>query len=187
MGPIQMLSNNHVLANVNKASVGDAILQPGVKDGGLPGSDNVGHLRAFHELKPDGNLVDAAVADINPGYLPQDFSLPGIGQLQGALTGVLARTGPVQKVGRSTGHTHGRITALGLRNLPVKFGQTLLRFNNVVEIEGDTQPFSAPGDSGSLVVNAERKAVGLIFGGTDQSTYINPIETVLQVMAVELL
>ncbi|ATB33559.1 hypothetical protein [Melittangium boletus] len=186
-GAVQMLSNNHVLAQVNLAMAGDVILQPGVRDGGLLESDEVGRLSAFHPLQPSGNEVDAAVADVDPAVLPQDFALPGIGALQGLRTGVLAGVGPVRKVGRSTGLTHGRITALGLRNLPVQFGQTVLLFDQVVEIEGMELPFSASGDSGALVVDAERRAVGLLFGGSDQSTYINPIETVLSVLSIELL
>jgi|GEM_PF-1991291 len=186
-GAVQMLSSNHVLAQLNQATAGDVILQPGVGDGGLLESDKVGRLSAFHPLHPSGNESDAAVADIDPVFLPQDFAIPGIGVLQGFRTGVLAGVGPVRKVGRSTGLTHGRITALGLRNLPVMFGQTVLLFDTVVEVEGLASPFSAPGDSGSLVVDAERRAVGLLFGGSDQSTYINPIETVLNVLSVELL
>jgi len=42
-----ILSNNHVLANSNNASVGDAILQPGGADGGTVQSDTIAHLERF--------------------------------------------------------------------------------------------------------------------------------------------
>jgi hypothetical protein len=61
-----MLSNNHILANVNIASPGDAILQPGSRDGGIVPADVVGTLHKFHVLQPSGNLVDAVVANFNP-------------------------------------------------------------------------------------------------------------------------
>lgn len=186
-GQVQILSNNHVLAQVNEASIGDVILQPGKHDGGVM-ADKVGQLKAFHWLQDAGNVVDAAVADIEPQHLPSDFSIPGIGRIAGVFPGAQpVGAGRVQKVGRSTGKTDGHITALGLRNLPVQFGSRTLRFDNVVEIEGTDRPFSDSGDSGSLIVNADRLAVGLLFGGTGQSTYCNPVAKVLEVMALQLL
>lgn len=49
-----MLSNNHVLANSNEAQAGDAILQPGVADGGEVGSDQIGTLEDFVPIRFDG-------------------------------------------------------------------------------------------------------------------------------------
>ncbi len=42
-----MLSNNHVLANSNDATPGDAILQPGPADGGRLGADTIAVLERF--------------------------------------------------------------------------------------------------------------------------------------------
>jgi hypothetical protein len=42
-----MLSNNHVLANSNDATEGDAILQPGPADGGKLGADTIAVLERF--------------------------------------------------------------------------------------------------------------------------------------------
>ncbi len=42
-----ILSNNHVLANSNDASPGDAILQPGPTDGGQSATDVIAHLERF--------------------------------------------------------------------------------------------------------------------------------------------
>ena len=42
-----ILSNNHVLANSNDATPGDAILQPGPVDGGSPTSDTIATLERF--------------------------------------------------------------------------------------------------------------------------------------------
>jgi len=42
-----ILSNNHVLANSNDASPGDAILQPGPVDGGSPTNDTIATLERF--------------------------------------------------------------------------------------------------------------------------------------------
>ena len=55
------------------------------------------------------------------------------------------------------------------------------------------RPFSAGGDSGSLIVGADRRAVALLFAGSDQGgangqglTYANPIYTVLDRLKIEL-
>jgi hypothetical protein len=42
-----ILSNNHVLANSNDASIGDPILQPGAADGGTVANDTIAHLERF--------------------------------------------------------------------------------------------------------------------------------------------
>jgi hypothetical protein len=42
-----ILSNNHVLANSNDATPGDAILQPGPVDGGSPANDTIATLERF--------------------------------------------------------------------------------------------------------------------------------------------
>lgn len=42
-----ILSNNHVLANSNAASLGDPILQPGPADGGTPAADLLARLERF--------------------------------------------------------------------------------------------------------------------------------------------
>ncbi len=53
-----MLSNNHVLANSNDATAGDAILQPGPADGGRLGPDTIAVLERFCpiEFAPTGKL-----------------------------------------------------------------------------------------------------------------------------------
>ena len=43
-----------------------------------------------------------------------------------------------------------------------------------------------PGDSGSIVVDENLRAVGLLFAGSDQATLINPIVNVLKTLQVEL-
>lgn len=60
----QILSNNHVLANSNNASIGDAILQPGPFDGGQIPGDVIAHLKRSVPLDFSGsfNRVDAAIA-----------------------------------------------------------------------------------------------------------------------------
>lgn len=62
-----VLSNNHVLADVNQGKPGDAIVQPGPYDGGQVPADQIGKLTTFVPIdftKP--NTVDCAIAEVQP-------------------------------------------------------------------------------------------------------------------------
>jgi hypothetical protein len=45
---------------------------------------------------------------------------------------------------------------------------------------------SQGGDSGSAVLDAERRVVGLLFAGSESTTVLNPIQFVLDALQVEL-
>lgn len=64
-GERMVLSNNHVLADNNRAPVGSPIVQPGTFDGGEVPQDTLARLERFVELVPEWrgtNRVDAALA-----------------------------------------------------------------------------------------------------------------------------
>lgn len=62
---IYILSNNHVLANSNAASIGDPILQPGPHDGGQHPQDHIAQLSDFVPIVFEGNgeLPPCPIAD----------------------------------------------------------------------------------------------------------------------------
>jgi hypothetical protein len=62
---INILSNNHVIADQNDALIGDPIVQPGSFDGGQHPGDTIAQLKRFVTIVPEGqgvNRVDAAIA-----------------------------------------------------------------------------------------------------------------------------
>jgi hypothetical protein len=194
-GAVLILSNNHVLANENHAKKGDHILQPGAYDGGQDPEHKVGELPRFVKLKKVGaNFVDCAVASIDPGIEFDHRTLTGLGKLAGLGDALLAVDDQVSKIGRTTGLTKGRVSAFELDNVGVVFNTGVLKFNGQVEIEGaDTGPFCQGGDSGSLIVDASRRAVALLFAASDQGgsngqglTFANPIRAVLDSLKVDL-
>jgi hypothetical protein len=194
-GSVLILSNNHVLANENKARKGDAILQPGHFDGGQNPAQKVGELLRFVRLKKAGaNLVDCAVASIDGDIKFDQRTLTGLGKLAGLGDAVLAENDAVGKVGRTTGTTKGRVSAFELDNVAVEYDIGVLKFDNQIEIEStDSSPFSQGGDSGSLIVDTNRRAVALLFAGSDQGgsngqglTFANPIRSVLDALKVDL-
>nr|WP_208383364.1 hypothetical protein [Modestobacter marinus] len=189
-----VLSNNHVLANSDAAVTGDPVLQPGVADGGLE-TDRIGQLAAFVRFRLDpGNLVDAAVAALDPGVTADPAGYPG-----GPLSPVVAAADDadpeelVEKVGRTTGHTHGRITAVEVDGVGVQYDDAVHTFDDQVEIEGLRGAFSAGGDSGSVIWRSrDRAPLGLLFAGSATGgsagggvTFANPLATVLRELDVE--
>src|SRR6266536_4296197 len=70
-GNVYVLSNNHVLANSNDASIGDHELQPGAYDGGTDPADQIATLSAFKSIDFSGgnNTFDAAIARSTTGDL----------------------------------------------------------------------------------------------------------------------
>lgn len=194
-GEARILSNNHVLANENRAKKGDPILQPGSFDGGRNPEDKVGEFeRCVRLQRSRRNLVDAALATIDPGIDYNARTLTGIGKLAGLGDPILDNGGEVQKIGRTTGKTTGVITAFELDGVLVQFDIGTLSFDNQLEIEGvGDEAFSLGGDSGSLIVDSGRRGVGLLFAGSDLGgkngkglTYANPLPTVLDALKVDL-
>lgn len=191
---VHVLSNWHVLAGSPSAQVGDVVLQPGSADGGRAPEDRVGELAVTVPLAPGRtSTVDAALARLDD---PQVDPAYPVGRLAGA--GVVEGDELVQKVGRTTGVTDGRISAIELDEVLVGYGDPLgdLRFDNQIEVESTgAGPFSRGGDSGSLVYRPrDRVAVGLLFAGSETGgqngtglTYVNPIGEVLAAVGATLL
>ena len=184
------LSNNHVFAGGNMASIGDAILQPGpIEDGGTDPADRIGTLADYQAINFDpgsSNTIDAAIALTTPGdvgtaTLPDGYGSP-------SSTTVPASVGlQVQKYGRTTGLTSGSINAVNVDvdvcYLPLLPNVCLeqAHFGNQFSIPDNGGLFSDAGDSGSLVVTqGSNNPVGLLFAGGDGLTIANPIDAVLQ-------
>lgn len=191
---VYILSNNHVLANEDAGQAGEAVLQRGVADGGRAAKDRAGALRHWIRLKRRGaNLVDAALAEIDAGIDHDPGLLRGLAgranqRLAGLGSDFLDEGVIVHKVGRTTGATKGRVTAFDVDNVVISYDLGNLRFDGQVEIEGTgNRAFSDGGDSGSLIVDSDMRAVALLFAGGDVGgsnglglTYANPIHAVLK-------
>jgi hypothetical protein len=200
-GVISILSNNHVLANEDRAAAGDAILQRAKFDGGARRSEQVARLSHWVRLKRRGsNLVDAAIATLDAGVEHDADLLKGLvdgsdRRLRGVGQHPVDEGDFVYKLGRTTGPTRGRVTAFDLDNVVVNYDVGNRRFDGQIEIEGTSiGPFSDGGDSGSIIVSSRMEAVGLLFAGSDAGgqngaglTYANPIHEVLFALKASLL
>lgn len=184
-----ILSNNHVLANTNAAAVGDAVLQPGPLDGGVDPADRIARLSRFVPirltpavpLEQHNNLVDAAIAE--GAFHDLDREIYWLGYVRGWRRKANVTVGTlVQKTGRTTNFTTGRITAINA-TVDINYGGGRVgRFVDQIV----TTNFSAGGDSGSLVTTLDDVAVGLLFAGSSIATIVNQIENVRSLLRVEV-
>lgn len=175
---IHLLSNSHVFADLRKAEVddGDLIMQPSP---GEPASNRpIGALVNFSALKfdldiNDPNHIDAAIAKLWGSHAHAPV-IPLIGAVKGYVVKRDIEIGEAaRKFGRTTGYTEGRIFSIYL-DIWIRYertGQSAF-FQNQFLIEPALPKFAkfvARGDSGSLVVDAEQHAIGLIFAGMSET------------------
>ena len=197
-----------------RASIGDPILQPGPYDGGSK-DQLIGYLERFipinptvqeatcskalrlqeilnrlvHLVRPNyqvrmqkitaaGNVVDCAIA--RP--VSKDAIRPEIMEL-GAVKGVREpELGmAIVKSGRSSGITRSTIKVLQA-TVKVVLEEGL---SGMFSDQFVTGPIAQPGDSGSLILDQENYAVGLLFAGSDQTSVGNRIQNVLERLQVE--
>ncbi len=184
-----LLSNNHVIANSNAASIGDPILQPGTADGGTDPADRIANLSRFIPirlsppvpLEEHNNLVDAAIAEGPFDLLNREIYWSGYVRGWRRKEDVTVGT-VVQKTGRTTRYTTGRITVIDA-SVDVNYGGgTVARFVDQII----TTNMSAGGDSGSLVTTLDNVAVGLLFAGSEVAMIANQIENVRALLRVEV-
>lgn len=178
------LSNNHVLADENRANRGAGVVQPGTLDGGR-NTDRVARLARSVPLKFHNrrNWMDAAIAEFDQ---PQgvDRSILEIGAPSGAARPSLGLL--VRKSGRTTGLTEGVVRVVNFDVFSVQYDQGLVRVDDVIVIEGIAGPFSKPGDSGSAIVDPQGRVVALLFAGSDVVTFAIPIHRILRRLKVHI-
>ena len=182
-GTEYILSNNHILANFNKAKKKDRIFRKGRRK-------HIATLTRWKCLSFNGptNRIDAAIAELTrPGLVNPEIKK--IGRVHETMAATIGQR--VHKYGHATGHTTGVVQYVGVtpnkKGIPTGDGRTM-KFENQIVIKSDSKkPFSKEGDSGSLVIDrATNKVVGLIFANTKKNTYTiaNPIDEVLAAFKV---
>ncbi|MGI6286422.1 hypothetical protein SEF58_11515 [Neomoorella humiferrea] len=198
-----------------RASIGDPILQPGPYDGGSR-EQIIGYLERFVPINPmvqevtcsralrfqavlnrlvrlvrpyyqvrlnkmtaAANIVDCAVArPISKDAIRHEIL--ELGPVKGVREPELGME--VAKSGRSSGVTRSTIKVLQATvKVVLEEGVTGMFSDQFV-----TGPLAQPGDSGSLILDKENYAVGLLFAGSDQTTVGNRIQNVLEALDVEL-
>lgn len=173
-----ILSNFHVMA-MGIERVGHSQHQP---DDQRPACAT---LSAWTTVLPNqDNLVDAAIADaLIDGYHTItneiiDIGVPGSTPIE-ATVGLA-----VAKSGRTSGLTTGRCIGIGAA-VSVNYGDFTARFIDQDIYEADSGEFSAPGDSGSLIVGRSCKCpCSLLFAGSSEVTIGNPFRYVRDALSL---
>lgn len=183
-----ILSCNHVMVSGTKPQIldehghGDAIFHPGRESGyRLDATRRIATLANYPIVsRTEENELDCAIAKLEPSWnydvtqVPKGFNYPNEGQTITAMKDPdqqLRRDMIMCKIGRTTCFTRGLLRAIDIARLPVFLpGEGNVVFSEVLEVRSATkdEPFSLPGDSGSLVYTETEKgleAVGLVFAG----------------------
>ncbi|GAB4372633.1 MAG: hypothetical protein Kow0042_16020 [Calditrichia bacterium] len=215
-GKFFMLSNNHVLANSNDASIGDPILQPGPADGGSLAGDHIANLSDFIPISFSGGGSTCPIGNTVAAVL----------NALAALTGSRTRLQPLRpeaednlvdcaiaeplnpadvnteilKIGSISGLAEGtlgmsikksgRTTGLTTGTIDqIDVTATVSYGSNKTAVFVDqllAGNMSAGGDSGSAVLNDQNQLVGLLFAGSSTTTIINRIQNVFQALNISL-
>jgi len=191
-----VLSNNHVFAEestnyVQNVNVGDGVIQPGRADGGgvFGGSstdDTIGNLSRWINFDEDGqNIADCAVAKINVDAIN---AILGDNESHVVVRGLKTITNGIQveKYGRTTGHTTGTIVDADF-SCYVGYGDKWILFVDQILVQMNI----SGGDSGSLLLDRNGYAVGLVFARADGGNGIiyciaNKINSVFSLLDIEL-
>ena len=212
---VYLLSNNHVLAQENAAPLGSDVVQPGPADTSCetdPG-DVLGDLSRIEHVAvgpdpldpmtvpplfppipgelapaPAENLIDAALALTTPAELGNATPADGYGlPISETITAEAALGQEVQKYGRTTGLTKGKVVGIN-GVLEVSYGGGLARFVDQLIVLSPV-PFLASGDSGALLVtDPGRRPAGLLFASNSAGTVAlaNEIDHVLEAFGVRI-
>lgn len=176
-----------MMALSNRGRIGDRIVQPGRLDNSpqcaTRNADTIASLSQFRPIDFSGrcvNTIDAAIARTSTKYARPEIAR--IGRPNSAILTPMLRM-RVKKSGRTTQLTNGYISAINA-TVRVNYGSAgvaCFRGQTIIRPIG-RGPFSAPGDSGSLIVESGvcRRPVGLLFAGSNVVTIANPIADVLR-------
>jgi hypothetical protein len=209
-GSLFGLTNNHVSGGCNFAGVGLPIVAPGIYDvvpNGLNPFTLGLHVRSLTMVPGSADNIDptlnydAAIFRISDQSMVTSFQRDVYDTPAGDVP--LLPNMIVEKVGRTTGHTQGRVVGQIFGAHSVRYSAPLYAFNGdvffepVFAITGTVDVFSDNGDSGSLITtldqNGQRFAVGIVVGGMNdgsapggKTTIALPIQPILAGLGVTL-
>ena len=197
-----------------KSKIGDEIYQPGPYDGGTK-EQLIGYLHRFiplsreygtsecpqaasleklgnrfihairpnyrvilQKLSPQGNLVDAALAKpVKPDMITP--LIVEIGPVKGIREPQIGMK--LIKSGRSSGLNSANVKVISTLMKVALSSQESVMFDDQIL----TGPLASPGDSGSLVLDEQHNAVGLLFAGSDNASVVNKIQNVMELLDIE--
>ncbi|HEX8117291.1 MAG TPA: hypothetical protein VF521_08465, partial [Pyrinomonadaceae bacterium] len=171
---VYLLSNSHIFADLRKSAADptDLIMHPspGEAATGRPVATLVNFVAPkFGGDIDEPNRVDAALAKL---WGPQKHAplIPFVGAVEGHVRRGEVEPGEVaRKFGRTTGYTEGRVISV-CADIRIRYDRTgrtaYFEDQLLVAPSAPDTKFVQTGDSGSLLVDGGRHALGLVFAGT---------------------
>jgi S1-C subfamily serine protease len=211
-----ILSNNHVLANINQGQIGDPILQPGAADGGKNPDDVIAYLAEFVPLQLEDSIpTDCAVAGAAASVLNalawlvrskqrvRAYTMAEANLFDAALAAPLRQGDIVREIleiGKPIGtkqaslgdwvQKSGRTTGVTTGVVTQVAATVQVQMGAGVLAIFDDQIISdigsAGGDSGSAILNDSKQVMGLLFAGGSGVTVFNNIGHILDAYGVRI-
>ncbi|MFC0678068.1 hypothetical protein ACFFGH_09455 [Lysobacter korlensis] len=190
---IVMLSNAHVIGD-SDSDVTDAVGQPSMCSiCSTCCSDTVGEVLRFRMTEH----VDGAIATVDASAGTPAAQIKEIGAVAGtrplSAQDAFSGTIEIQKRGRTTGLTFGTVRGwiVGPQNILNHNGSVnrVSRDHLLLQVRQPSECFVLDGDSGSAVLDMDRKVVGLLFGGNEKGTIglACPIQFVTDELQIDIL
>ncbi|MCD3274555.1 hypothetical protein [Clostridium botulinum] len=179
------LSTNHVLANINILPMKSPIVQPAYLYGGHAPTDTIASLHKYIPIRfIKGHEEPTNSTDCALGLLSKSNILSDKIALIGKVTCVKSPklNEQVRKIGASTELTTGTITSINTTfRVNYSDDKRALFKDQII-----TTSMGGGGDSGSILVNKNNCAIGLLFSASPDSTGFNRLSTVLDQLDVHL-
>jgi Peptidase family S64 len=182
----------HVLAPVPTASMGDRVLVPSLDEARAShvlGRAPMGSLEqflppVFSDSAVAANVDVATFSPTNPATLDPTIAI--VGKRPSGIASTVTVGTPVRKVGASSELTTGEVKFIHMifwLAYPTPTGEEVTAgFEDLIGISH----FSNFGDSGSLVITEDGKAVGIVLGSSPEFTACLPIERALDALNCDL-
>ena len=214
-GQAYILSNNHVLADINAAGIGDPIYQPGSADSGTS-NDQIATLSdfepiSFGETEPTCRIAKTLAGGLNwmarmtgsTHRLQTIQATPSLNRMDAALAlpdqpdlvipeiaGIGMPMGAAEAMLGQEVQKMGRTSGLTkgtISQISVTVDVSYADRTARFTDQIFSTPMSSPGDSGSSILNMERQVVGLLFAGSARISIFTPIQRVLDRFEVDVI
>ncbi|MCD3195769.1 hypothetical protein G8S49_11450 [Clostridium botulinum C] len=180
-----VLSTNHVLANINKLPIKTPIIQPSYIHGGYTPTDTIATLHKFIPLRlikeeeQPINLTDCALGLLTkPNIMSENIAF--IGKVNCVKSPKLGSH--VRKVGSTTELTEGVIVSINsVMSVTYWDGKRAFFEDQIL-----TTHMARKGDSGAILVDDNKCALGLLMANNPNVTVFNRLSTVLEQLDVGL-
>lgn len=181
---VYMITNSHVI-NFSRCVVKD-IVHPSRPDAKINNINSQKIGEVYWYSKESDKTMDAAIIKIDSNFIDKikhtrckeikfkGIDKPKIGDL-------------VRKCGRSSGLTCGYVRSINcIVNVNSVYNKGKKPYPKLYKNQLLTTEMSANGDSGSVLVNAQNKIVGLLFAGSIGETFATDINNILKKASEEV-